>query len=58
MEVIAEGVENEEQFNFLRSRHCHFAQADCSVDAMSAEDFLALVIQQESGRVNVHTLFA
>jgi EAL domain-containing protein (putative c-di-GMP-specific phosphodiesterase class I) len=58
MEVIAEGVENEEQFNFLRSRGCHFAQGRLFGDAMSAEDFLALVTQQEAGRVNVHRLFA
>ena len=25
VEVVAEGVENEEQFNFLRSRGCHYA---------------------------------
>jgi EAL domain-containing protein (putative c-di-GMP-specific phosphodiesterase class I) len=57
MEVIAEGVENEEQFNFLRSRGCHFAQGRLFGDAMSADDFLALITQQESGRGNVHRLF-
>jgi len=58
MEVIAEGVETEEQFNFLRSRGCHFAQGRLFGDAMSAENFLALITQQESGRGNVHRLFA
>ena len=58
MEVIAEGVENEEQFNFLRSRGCHFAQGRLFGDAMSAESFLELITQQESGRVNVQRLFA
>ncbi len=58
MEVIAEGVENEEQFNFLRSRGCHFAQGRLFGDAMSADDFLELITRQESGRGNVHRLFA
>jgi diguanylate cyclase (GGDEF)-like protein/PAS domain S-box-containing protein len=58
MEVIAEGVENEEQFNFLRSRGCHFAQGRLFGDAMSADDFLELITRQESGRGNVHRLLA
>ena len=58
MEVVAEGVENEEQFALLRSRGCHYAQGRLFGDAMSADEFLALVLAQESGRANVSKLFA
>jgi diguanylate cyclase (GGDEF)-like protein/PAS domain S-box-containing protein len=58
VEVVAEGVENEEQFNFLRSRGCHYAQGRLFGDAMSADEFLALLLAQESGRAKVSELFA
>ena len=58
VEVVAEGVENEEQFNFLRGRDCHYAQGRLFGDAMSSEEFLALMLAQESGRAKVSELFA
>ncbi|MGH8178139.1 MAG: EAL domain-containing protein [Steroidobacter sp.] len=58
VEVIAEGVETEEQFNFLRSRDCHYAQGRLFGDAMSSEEFLSLIVAQESGRAKVSKLFA
>jgi diguanylate cyclase (GGDEF)-like protein/PAS domain S-box-containing protein len=58
VEVVAEGVENEEQFQFLRDRGCHYGQGRLFGDAMSAEEFLALLTAQESGRVKVSELFA
>jgi diguanylate cyclase (GGDEF)-like protein/PAS domain S-box-containing protein len=58
VEVIAEGVETEEQFNFLRSRGCHYAQGRLFGDAMSAEEFLQLLLAQASGRAKVSQLFA
>jgi diguanylate cyclase (GGDEF)-like protein/PAS domain S-box-containing protein len=58
VEVVAEGVENEEQFNFLRSRGCHYAQGRLFGDAMSSDEFLALLVTQESGRGKVSELFA
>ncbi|HEX7117112.1 MAG TPA: EAL domain-containing protein [Steroidobacter sp.] len=58
VEVVAEGVENEEQFNFLRSRGCHYAQGRLFGDAMSSEEFLSLLLAQQSGRVKVSELFA
>jgi diguanylate cyclase (GGDEF)-like protein/PAS domain S-box-containing protein len=49
VEVIAEGVETEEQLNFLRSRGCHYAQGRLFGDAMSSEAFLALLVAQQHG---------
>jgi diguanylate cyclase (GGDEF)-like protein/PAS domain S-box-containing protein len=58
VEVVAEGVETEEQLAFLRHRGCHYGQGRLFGDAMGADDFLKLVTAQESGRVNVSELFA
>jgi diguanylate cyclase (GGDEF)-like protein/PAS domain S-box-containing protein len=57
VEVVAEGVETEEQFEFLRKRGCHYAQGRLFGDAMSADAFLSLVLEQESGR-KISELFA
>jgi EAL domain-containing protein (putative c-di-GMP-specific phosphodiesterase class I) len=58
VEVVAEGVENEEQFAFLRGRGCHYAQGRLFGDAMSADEFFALLAAQASGRARVSELFA
>jgi diguanylate cyclase (GGDEF)-like protein/PAS domain S-box-containing protein len=58
MEVVAEGVESEEQLAFLRSRDCHFAQGRLFGDAISAEEFLALLVAQQAGSSNIVRLFA
>jgi diguanylate cyclase (GGDEF)-like protein/PAS domain S-box-containing protein len=58
VEVVAEGVENEEQFNFLRSRGCHYAQGRLFGDAMSSDSFFALLLAQANGRGQVHKVFA
>lgn len=58
VEVVAEGVENEEQFAFLRARGCHYAQGRLFGDAMSSDEFLSLLLAQESGRAKVSKLFA
>jgi len=58
MEVVAEGVETEEQLGFLRERGCHFAQGRLFSDAVSAEDFLALLLAQARGQARIRELFA
>jgi sensor c-di-GMP phosphodiesterase-like protein len=43
----------------LRTRGCHYGQGRLFGDAMSADEFLGLMIsQQQSGRSNVSKLFA
>jgi EAL domain-containing protein (putative c-di-GMP-specific phosphodiesterase class I) len=58
VEVVAEGVETEEQFNFLRNRGCHYGQGRLFGDAMSADEFVGLVTSQQTGRAKVSELFA
>ncbi|HEY5808344.1 MAG TPA: EAL domain-containing protein [Povalibacter sp.] len=58
VEVVAEGVENQEQFNLLRARGCHYAQGRLFGDAMSSDEFLGLLIAQAGGRSKVSRLFA
>jgi diguanylate cyclase (GGDEF)-like protein/PAS domain S-box-containing protein len=58
MQVVAEGVESEEQLKFLRSRDCHFAQGRLFGDAMSSEEFLAVLVAQQAGSSNIVKLFA
>lgn len=58
MEVVAEGVESGEQLAFLRSHGCHFAQGRLFGDAMSAEEFLAMLVAQQAGSSNIVRLFA
>ncbi len=57
VEVVAEGVENQEQLNLLRARGCHYAQGRLFGDAMSSDEFLALLTAQASGRSKVSRLF-
>jgi diguanylate cyclase (GGDEF)-like protein/PAS domain S-box-containing protein len=58
MDVVAEGVESEEQLAFLRSRDCHYAQGRLFGDAMSAEEFLSMLVAQQAGSSNIVRLFA
>ncbi|MGH8495417.1 MAG: putative bifunctional diguanylate cyclase/phosphodiesterase [Gammaproteobacteria bacterium] len=58
MEVVAEGVENEEQLSFLRKRRCNYAQGHLFGDPMSADDYLELLLQQQQGTDRYLALFA
>ncbi len=57
MEVVAEGVETQEQLAFLRERGCHFGQGRLFGDAMGSEEFLALVARQTSNTGSIAKLF-
>jgi sensor c-di-GMP phosphodiesterase-like protein len=58
MQVVAEGVESAEQLAFLRRHNCHYAQGRLFGDAMSAEEFLAILVAQQAGSSNIVRLFA
>ncbi|NNM62909.1 MAG: EAL domain-containing protein, partial [Steroidobacteraceae bacterium] len=53
LEVIAEGVESDEQLEFLRSHGCHFAQGRLLGEPMAQQEFLAILVNQEQGRVAI-----
>lgn len=58
MEVVAEGVENEEQLSFLRQQDCTYAQGHLFGDPMVASKFLDLLIAQADGTDTHRALFA
>ena len=58
MEVVAEGVENEEQLAFLRKEDCTYAQGHLFGDSMTADDFLDLLVAQAGGTDTHRALFA
>jgi diguanylate cyclase (GGDEF)-like protein/PAS domain S-box-containing protein len=49
LEVIAEGVEEAEQLEFLRAHGCFYAQGRLFGDAMAANEMLAILAGQEGG---------
>jgi diguanylate cyclase (GGDEF)-like protein/PAS domain S-box-containing protein len=49
LEVIAEGVEEAEQLEFLRTHGCYYAQGRLFGDAMEANKLLGILAGQESG---------
>src|SRR5580692_5128442 len=49
LEVIAEGVEEAEQLEFLRTHGCYYAQGRLFGDAMAADELLAVLSNQAAG---------
>ena len=58
MDVVAEGVETEEQLNFLQRLECTFVQGLLFGDPMSSESYLELLIAQADGTDTHRALFA
>lgn len=58
MEVVAEGVESEDQLGFLQNLGCAFVQGLLFGDPMSSEDYLNLVLSQAEGTDKYRALFA
>jgi diguanylate cyclase (GGDEF)-like protein/PAS domain S-box-containing protein len=58
MDVVAEGVESEEQLAFLQSIGCAYAQGLLFGDPMSSDNFLELMLAQVEGTDEHRTLFA
>jgi diguanylate cyclase (GGDEF)-like protein/PAS domain S-box-containing protein len=58
MEVVAEGVENEQQLIFLQSLECTFAQGLLFGEPMSSDNYLELLLAQVEGTDAHQALFA
>ena len=58
MDVVAEGVENEDQLNFLQSINCTCAQGLLFGDPMSSDSYLELLLAQLEGTDSHRALFA
>jgi diguanylate cyclase (GGDEF)-like protein/PAS domain S-box-containing protein len=58
MDVVAEGVENEDQLNFLQGLHCTHVQGLLFGSPMSSENYLELLISQAEGTDTHKALFA
>ena len=58
MDVVAEGVEDEAQLNFLQKLGCTYAQGLLFGDPMSSENFLELLLAQVEGTDTHRALFA
>lgn len=58
MDVVAEGVETQAQLDFLRSHGCHYGQGHLFGHPLDGEDYLELLIEQQSGRPLHASLFA
>ena len=58
LEVVAEGVETEDQLRFLRALNCDYAQGLLFGRAMAADDFRDLLLDESSGASRYRPLFA
>ncbi len=58
MDVVAEGVENEEQLAFLQQLGCTYAQGLLFGDPMSADDYIDLLLAQSDGTDQYRALFS
>ena len=58
MDVVAEGVETEDQLSFLQKLNCTYVQGLLFGDPMSADNYLELLKQQAQGTDKHRILFA
>ena len=58
LDVVAEGVETEEQLNLLQQLECTYVQGLLFGDPMSSDDFVELLLAQAEGTDTHRALFA
>jgi diguanylate cyclase (GGDEF)-like protein/PAS domain S-box-containing protein len=58
MDVVAEGVESEEQLNFLQTLDCNYVQGLLFGEPMSSDNYLELLLAQVEGTDSHRALFA
>jgi EAL domain-containing protein (putative c-di-GMP-specific phosphodiesterase class I) len=57
LEVVAEGVESEQQLDFLRAHGCDYAQGHLFGDSVTAQQFGELLIAESEGTGKHRALF-
>ena len=57
MDVVAEGVETEDQLNFLQTLDCTYVQGLLFGDPMSSDNYLELLLAQQEGTDTHRALF-
>jgi EAL domain-containing protein (putative c-di-GMP-specific phosphodiesterase class I) len=57
LDVVAEGVETEQQLNFLRAAGCDYVQGLLFGEPMSADDFMLLLMSQRQGAAAFRMFF-
>jgi len=57
LEVVAEGVESQEQLAFLKTQRCDYAQGHLFGDPMTSDEFCALLIAEAGGSGRYQALF-
>ena len=58
LEVVAEGVESEQQLDFLRKHGCDYAQGHLFGDPVTADQFAEMLVAEMEGSGKHRTLFA
>ena len=58
LDVVAEGVEEEAQLNFLQALGCNYVQGLLFGDPMSSDNYLELLLAQTDGTDSYRALFA
>ena len=58
MDVVAEGVENEQQLHFLQRLECTYVQGLLFGSPMSSDSYLELLLAQAEGTNTHRALFA
>ncbi len=58
LEVVAEGIESEQQLAYLRDVNCHYGQGRLFGEPMLAADFLQLLVTQGRGDSRFRPMFA
>ena len=58
MDVVAEGVESEEQLSFLQTLDCTYVQGLLFGEPMSSDNYLELLLAQVEGTDTHRALFA
>jgi diguanylate cyclase (GGDEF)-like protein/PAS domain S-box-containing protein len=57
LEVVAEGVESQDQLTFLKNQRCDYAQGHLFGDPVTSDEFCALLIAEAGGSGRYQALF-